>query len=182
LSFVRVDDIINYMVKRKQFPQFLAPYCIAFEKSVGAIVFRITCGEIEFLFMKYRNGHWEFPRGKVEDNETEKDTMRREIEEETGISHLRLIDNFRETLRFSYKAHGQELIERTREKNCIYIHKKAVFYLAEALDEDIVISHEHQMFQWLAFEEGYKKLTFQNAKNMLASAHKHLEKNSILNN
>jgi 8-oxo-dGTP pyrophosphatase MutT (NUDIX family) len=164
------------MIKRKQFPKFLAPYCIAFEKSVGAVVFRITNGRREYLLMKYRNGHWEFPRGKVEDAETELDTMRREIEEETGISQLRVIDGFREVMRFSYKAHGQERISRTRDKNCIYVHKKAVFYLVEAMDEDVVISHEHQKFQWLEFEEGYEKLTFQNAKTILKRAHKKLQK------
>ncbi len=167
------------MVRRKQFPQFLAPYCIAFEKSVGAIVFRITHGKIEFLFMKYRNGHWEFPRGKVEDDETEHETMQREIEEETGISQVRIMEGFREYTRFSYKAHGQELIDRKKDKSCIYIHKKAVFYLVEAMDEDVVISHEHQMFQWLDFENGFKKLTFKNAKNILTKANQNLEKNII---
>lgn len=169
------------MVKRKQFPQFLAPYCVAFEKSVGAIIFRITHGQIEFLFMKYRNGHWEFPRGKVEDDETERETMQREIEEETGVSQLRVIDEFRETMKFSYKAHGQELIDRKRDKSCMYIHKKAVFYLAEAIDEDVVISHEHQKFRWLAFEDGYEKLTFKNAQAILFAAHKSLEKGRVLN-
>ncbi len=168
------------MIKRKQFPQFLAPYCIAFETSIGAVVFRMTHGKIEFLLMKYRNGHWEFPRGKVEDNETEHETMQREIEEETGISQVRIIKGFRKTMKFSYKAHGQEFIERKRDKNCIYIHKKAVFYLVEAMDEDVVISHEHQQFQWLMFEDAYNKLTFKNAKTVLTSAHKNLEKNRVV--
>ncbi len=162
------------MIKRKQFPKFLAPYCIAFEKSVGAVVFRITNGRREYLLMKYRNGHWEFPRGKVEDTETELETMCREIEEETGILQLRVIEGFREAMRFSYKAHGQEQKDRIKDKNCIYIHKKAVFYLVEAMDEDIVISHEHQKFQWLEFKDGYEKLTFQNAKIILMHAHKKL--------
>ncbi len=164
------------MITRKQFPRFLAPYCIAFEKSVGAVVFRVVDGKTEFLLIKYRNGHWEFPRGKVEDGETEQDTMRREIEEETGISQLRVIKEFRESIRFSYKAHGQERIDRTKNKNCIYIHKKAVFYLVEATDEDITISHEHQEFQWLMFDEGYKRLTFENAKSILTKANNQLKK------
>ncbi|XLQ19653.1 MAG: bis(5'-nucleosyl)-tetraphosphatase [Candidatus Moraniibacteriota bacterium] len=168
------------MIKRRQFPQFLAPYCIAFEKSVGAIVFRITHGKIEFLLMKYRNGHWEFPRGKVEDNESEQETMKREIEEETGISHVRVINSFREYMKFSYKARGQELIDRKKDKSCIYIYKKAIFYLVEAMDEDVVISHEHQKFQWLKFEDGLNKLTFKNARNILIEANKELEDNKVI--
>lgn len=164
------------MITRKQFPQFLAPYCVAFEKSVGAVVFRVIDGKIEFLLIKYRNGHWEFPRGKVEENETEYDTMCREIEEETGISQLRVIKEFRESIRFSYKASGQECIDRIKDKNCIYIYKKAIFYLAETMDEDITISHEHQEFQWLTFDDGYKRLTFENAKSILTRANDRLKK------
>jgi len=168
-----------YMIKRKQFPHFLAPYCIAFEKSVGAIVFCIVNEKIEFLLMKYRNGHWEFPRGKVEDSESEQDTMKREIEEETSISKVRTVEGFRETMSFSYKAHGQELVDRKKDKNCMYIHKKAVFYLVEAINKDVVISHEHQKFQWLNFEDGLDKLTFKNAKNILIKANKKLEDNKV---
>ncbi len=163
------------MIKRKQFPQFLAPYCISFEKSVGAIVFRIVDEKIEFLLIKYRSGHWEFPRGHVEDNETEYETMKREIKEETNISSLHIIKGFRETMSFSYKAHGQELLERKKDKSCMYVHKKVVFYLAETIEDNVIISHEHQEFQWLSFEEGYEKLTFKNAQDILLIAHKNLK-------
>ncbi len=164
------------MIKRRQFFQILTPYCISFEKSVGAIVFRIVDEKIEFLLIKYRNGHWEFPRGHVEDNETEYETMRREIKEETNISSLRVIKGFRETMSFSYKAHGQELLDRKKDKSCMYVHKKVIFYLVEAIEDDVIISHEHQKFQWLSFEEGYKKLTFKNAQDILLMAHKNLKK------
>jgi 8-oxo-dGTP pyrophosphatase MutT (NUDIX family) len=167
------------MIIRKQFPKFLAPNCIAFEKSVGAVVFRITNGQREYLLMKYRNGHWEFPRGKVEDGETEIDTMRREIEEETGISQLRIIEGYRKNIRFSYKAHGDEYRERAKDKNCAFIRKKAVFYLAEAMDEDVVISHEHQKFLWLTFDEAMNRLTFSNAKKILEAANKYLQKHCV---
>lgn len=163
------------MIIRKQFPRFLAPHCIAFEKSIGAVVFCVTNEKIEFLLMKYRNGHWEFPRGKVEDSETEQDTMYREIEEETGISQLRVVEGFRKSIRFSYKAHGQERIDRIKDKNCIYIHKKAVFYLVEAMHEGVMISHEHKEFRWLKFDDGYQKLTFKNAKSILTKANNQLK-------
>lgn len=162
------------MVKRRQFPQFLAPYCIAFEKSVGAVVFRVVDGKTEYLLLKYRNGHWEFPRGKAEDNESEEETMRREIYEETGIDTVHIVDAFRETMTFSYTAHGKEREERKREKSCIFIRKKAIFYLAEAKMEDVAVSHEHQEFTWMPFEEAYQRLTYENAKHIFIAAHKHL--------
>jgi len=161
------------MIKRIKIPLPFTLSCVAFEKSVGAVVFRVTQKGREFLFMKYRSGHWEFPRGRAEEGETELETMQREIEEETGLSQLKILPNFRKVIRFSYKAHGHEYDLRVKNDCCVYVHKKVIFYLVEALDEDIIISDEHQQFRWLPFEEGYKLLTFSGAKKVLKAANKY---------
>jgi len=168
---------MNTMVNAKQFLQFLSPYCVSFEKSVGVIVFRVVHGKIEFLFLQYRSGHWEFPRGHVEDDETEYDTLQRELKEETGIVQISVVEGFREVMSFSYKAHGQELKNRRKNKSCMFIHKKVIFYLAQTTDVNIVLSDEHQKFKWLTFEKGYQKLTFKNARDILLKAHKKLTNN-----
>ncbi len=162
------------MIIRKQFPKFLAPYCIALEKSVGAVVFRVQNDVRQYLLIKYRNGHWEFPRGKMENGESEIDTMRREIMEEVGIIDLHVIPSFRRSIRFFYTAQGREREERKMDKNCIFVQKKAVFYLASVSPNDeIGLSHEHVDFVWLSFQEAYDKLTFDNAKNVLKKAHQY---------
>jgi len=168
------------MINRKQIPKCLAPYCIAFEKSVGAIIFCNVNSKIQFLLIKYRSGHWEFPRGRVEDDETEYETMKREIKEETNISQLQIIEGLRESMSFSYKAHGQELINRKRDGNCMYVHKRVVFYLAQTLNKEVIISHEHQQFRWLEFDDAYEKLTFQNAKLVLKEANRYLLENVLI--
>lgn len=159
------------MINRKQFPQFLAPYCIACETSVGAVIFHMKDGERQYLLLKYRNGHWEFPRGKMEDQESEIDTMRREICEETGITDIEIIKNFRHSMRFSYVARGQERENRVKEKNCIFIYKKAIFYLAHAREDSIVVSDEHQSFVWMTYDKAMKQLTYDNARKILTAAH-----------
>lgn len=161
------------MISRKQFPQFLAPYCLALEKSVGAVVFRVYNGERHYLLIKYRNGHWEFPRGKMEHEETEIDTMRREIMEEVGITDLMIMPKFRMSIRFFYSAQGHERSERKKEKSCIFIQKKAVFYLARvAADRPVDLSHEHTDYLWLPYAHALEKLTYDNAKKVLKKAHK----------
>ena len=48
------------------------------EKSCGAIVYRRFHGNIEILLIKHVNsGHWSFPKGHVEENETEEDAADR---------------------------------------------------------------------------------------------------------
>lgn len=73
------------------------------EKSCGAIVYRKSHGNTEILLIKHVNsGHWSFPKGHVEGNETELETAQREIKEETGIDVI-LDPTFRETVSYSPK-------------------------------------------------------------------------------
>ena len=57
------------------------------EKSCGALVYRVTPnGQKELLFIKHRHGtHWSFPKGHMEEGETEVQTALREVKEETGL-------------------------------------------------------------------------------------------------
>ena len=56
------------------------------EKSCGAIVYRKSHGNTEILLIKHVNsGHWSFPKGHVEGNETELETAQRENKKENGI-------------------------------------------------------------------------------------------------
>lgn len=52
-----------------------------YEKSCGAIV--IEDGKV--LLVKHNAGHWDFPKGHVEEGETEFETAIREVKEETNI-------------------------------------------------------------------------------------------------
>ena len=71
------------------------------EKSCGAIVYRRFHGNIEILLIKHINsGHWSFPKGHVESDETETETARREIKEETSIDVM-IDPTFRETVTYS---------------------------------------------------------------------------------
>ena len=73
------------------------------EKSCGAIVYRKYHGNTEILLIKHINsGHWSFPKGHVEKGETEVETARREIMEETSIDVI-IDPTFRETVTYSPK-------------------------------------------------------------------------------
>jgi 8-oxo-dGTP pyrophosphatase MutT (NUDIX family) len=61
------------------------------EKSCGCIVFN---EEKKVLLVRMTHGHWSFPKGHVEPNETEYETALREVKEETNID-CKIIDGFR---------------------------------------------------------------------------------------
>ena len=53
--------------------------------SCGAVVLRKVDGIWETLMIKSHQDHWSFPKGRIEEGETEQETALREILEETGL-------------------------------------------------------------------------------------------------
>ena len=65
------------------------------EHSCGIVLFH----ENKVLLLKYKGGgHWDFPKGHIENNESETETALRELKEETGISEVTLFSDFREII------------------------------------------------------------------------------------
>lgn len=127
------------------------------EKSCGGIVFAKSEKSIQFLLVQSkRNGHWFFPKGHVENNESEEQTARREIYEEVWLEVV-FLPEFRET--FSYIDHTKN------------VHKTVVFFLCEAIPWVLTISDELQDCAWLDYDHAIKQLIHNNAKTTLTKAH-----------
>ncbi|MBI3337658.1 MAG: NUDIX domain-containing protein [Candidatus Staskawiczbacteria bacterium] len=142
------------------------------EKSAGAVVYRIKDNVPHYLLLHYHSGHWEFAKGHIEEGESNEDTVKREIEEETGIKDLKIIPGFKEYVKYFFrKSYG---LSGEAKKKAPWVFKLVVFYLAQTNTEDVVISKEHTGFIWLPFGDAVKKLTYKNAKNILTKAHNYL--------
>lgn len=140
------------------------------EKSVGAVVFRKKEGVLKYLILEYPHGHWGFSKGHVEAGETEKQTLWREVQEETGISDLKIIPEFWEKERYFYLARGEEREKRKRKGRGIMILKKVYYYLAETKQEEVKLSLEHKSYVWLEFPKALEKVTYRDDKNILKKA------------
>jgi bis(5'-nucleosidyl)-tetraphosphatase len=149
---------------------------ISFEKSVGAVVFRQSDGANMFLLLHYRSGHWDFPKGHVEGNETEHETLIREVAEEAGLTDLEIMPDFKTQTRFFYRAGVEEKARRKEEGRSANVSKKVVYYLAETKTKQINISFEHIGFEWLGYADALARITYDNSKNVLEKANKHLSK------
>lgn len=131
------------------------------EKSCGVILYRSFEGERQFLLLHYPGGHWDFPKGHVEEyDENEMATAHRELEEETGISAIEFLDGFREPMYYAFNRGRKERVE-----------KVVVYFLAETQEADIQLSHEHQGCDWLHFDAAMEQLTFDNARELLQKAY-----------
>lgn len=60
--------------------------------SCGVIPISRSDQGTRFLLVQHQAGHWAFPKGHPEGNETPIQTARRELAEETGLAEVRLLD------------------------------------------------------------------------------------------
>ena len=130
------------------------------EKSSGFILISDKFHNQQFsvLLLHYKSGHWDFPKGNIESNETEIQAATRELREETNITKFRLIPNFRYILRYKY----------TRKS--ILISKQVILFLASTKINVVKISHEHIGYKWTDIGASTNQLTYSNAKNALLYA------------
>jgi 8-oxo-dGTP pyrophosphatase MutT (NUDIX family) len=133
------------------------------EKSCGAIVYYEEDGSRKYLLLHYAAGHWDFPKGHVEKGEEERETVARELREETGIDAFEFIDGFREEISYCFKE-GNELVSKT-----------VVFYLIKSKNKRVKLSFEHKGYAWLNFEDAKKRVTYKNAREVLVKAHELLK-------
>jgi bis(5'-nucleosidyl)-tetraphosphatase len=138
------------------------------EKSCGAVIFIKKDFSTNYLLLNYAAGHWDFVKGNVEPNENEKETVVRELREETGITNAQFINDFRESIAYFYRRQG------------LTIHKEVVFYLMESYTDKVQLSFEHVGYIWLDYQHAIEKLTFKNAKDTLEKAHDFLKRKGII--
>ena len=70
------------------------------EKSAGVILVASNGIQIRYLLLHYGGGHWGFPKGNIEAEESALQAAIREAEEETGLTNVSLIDGFKEKIEY----------------------------------------------------------------------------------
>lgn len=138
------------------------------EKSAGAVVFRKQDNKIYYLLLHYESGHWDFPKGNIEEGEKEEETVKREVKEETGIEDIKIIQGFKEWIKYFYRKTYN--LEKEEKKKAPWVFKIVTFYLAETKTKEVKISFEHLGYQWLFYKEAFEKVTYKNAKEILKKA------------
>lgn len=134
------------------------------EKSCGVIVYRSDLEPIQFLLLHYPGGHWDFPKGHVEERDVnEQATALRELQEETGITQAEFKEGYRESMYYEFNRGHKERVK-----------KVVVYFVAETTQTEISISFEHKNFRWLPYDEALERLTYENARDLLRKAQKHL--------
>ena len=127
------------------------------ETSAGAIVFCLgeNCAPLFLLVLSARHNEWGFPKGHIEQGETELEAARREVFEETGVKDIAFINGFKETARYRTANSG----------------KRSIYFLAKAdISQSFVHDSEIKKAEWLGFEEALKVLKYPIQKEFLKKA------------
>ncbi|MCA6071866.1 MAG: NUDIX domain-containing protein [Endomicrobium sp.] len=130
------------------------------EFSCGAVVYKMENNSPLFLLVLSKiSEKWGFPKGHVENGETEIETAKREIFEETGIKNLKFINNFRQEDVYIIK-------DATVEKHNIY-------FLAIAFEEPSGFDkNEISKIEWADISRAEKTLYFSGEREILKLAYK----------
>ena len=127
------------------------------EKSCGAIVINKNN---KILLVHHNAGHWDFPKGHIENRETEEQTAIREVKEETNIDII-INNKYRYTTSYSPKEN---------------VMKEVVYFLAQNIDEDKKPQLEEvSEVKWFTFEEAINTITYENSKEILNKLKKDIE-------
>lgn len=126
------------------------------ETSCGCII--IKNNKVLLVYEK-RGNFWGFPKGHMEEGETEIETALREVKEEVGID-VKINPEKRYPINYII---GNE------------IDKTTVLYLATPITEDVVMQEaEIENFKWCSYEEALETLTFDNWKELFKEVMKEL--------
>ena len=136
---------------------------LQYEKSCGAVVYCRKDNGIQYLLACERSGYWVFPKGHMEDGESEYETALREVKEETGLD-VTFVEGFRMLDEHSLAREGRP--------NTI---KQTVYFLAK-FENQMFVPQETEISKiaLMDYETAMETLQFESFKQILAQAHRFL--------
>ncbi len=135
------------------------------EKSCGGIVFTRKDGQLLFVVVQEKGGAYSYPKGHMEDGETEMETARREIYEEVGLRPA-FLPGFREEDEY-------DLAEKPGTR------KRVVYFLAEFENEPLIPRPgEIRRVLLLPYREALPYFDHESSRRVLTAAYEFLSAGS----
>lgn len=125
------------------------------EKSCGAVIFRKHQNKYQYVLVQQRFGlHYGFPKGHVEEDETDVMTAYREVKEETGLD-IKIFRNIKAQTRYSPRPG---------------VIKDVIYFLAEA-KSSVLNRQEEEIAEAIWVDEGevLNKLSYTTDKKVFKS-------------
>lgn len=135
------------------------------QRSAGFVIYKKEGRSISYLLLHHGSKYWNFPKGRLEQDEDDLTSARRELAEETGLTDIRILENYKDEYKYDFDV---TIENGVKEK----IYKTAVFYIAEVTDDKVEISDEHIDFGWFDYDTAFKRMFYQEGQDLLKKANK----------
>jgi bis(5'-nucleosidyl)-tetraphosphatase len=129
------------------------------EPTAGGIIYRQK-GEdaktAEILLIQDSKGRWTIPKGHIEEGETPRQTAEREINEETGLKQMKMLD-WLGKINFRYRR-ANTLVLMTTE-----------IYLVKAVGDTNKITPQDWMkgIKWMSVPEALEKIEYEDIGKLI---------------
>ena len=139
-----------------------------FAYGIIPVFFNEEKSEFEFLLIRQQGGHWGFPKGHKENEESDLETVFRELYEETGYTsgHVEILSDMTFTEGYPFEHKGIQYIKEN--KYYIGTVKKDTVATLEDFKIEIVETG------WFSYEEALKLLTFKPRESLLREVNDYL--------
>lgn len=138
------------------------------EETAGGVVFRRVNGKVEILMIQDAKDRWSIPKGKVEPGERLEQTAVREIEEETGLKHLRIHEKL------------GKVDFRYRSKDTLIMKTMHVFLIHAFKDSDNYRPEDHKAIKsvsWFSTNEALDLIEYDDIGKLILLGMKKIRQN-----
>lgn len=133
-----------------------------YKKSCGFVAYKEIENERLYLIVRTSNGEYGFPKGHVENNETEHETAIRELKEETNIE-VQIIDGFRRQIEYEFPNRPD-------------VMKISVYFLGKYIKEEIVCQESEVLeARFVPMETALELLSFEETRIILREADTYID-------
>ena len=118
------------------------------DASFGVVPFKEIDGVWNVFLICHHDGHWAFPKGHAEENESPLQAAQRELFEETGLTVSKWISKDLIVEQYQFHRDGQR------------VRKEVSYYIAEVQGNEVLQKEEIKDSLWLPLDKAEERLTF----------------------
>ena len=124
--------------------------------AAGGVVIRKKGDAFKVLLIKDSYGHWTWPKGHLEKGETLRAAALREVEEETGIKEVEILEELGKQ-EYSFMLAGAEIFKA--------VH---IFLMEDKSEDELVPQMEEvALAEWFSPEDAIEKIEYEGSRELL---------------
>lgn len=154
---------------KKYFKRKPAIQDILRETTAGGVVFRRDKnGQVQILLAQDAKDRWTIPKGHIEPGETPRQTAEREIQEETGLKEMDVLDHLGKT-QFRY-----------RRQNSLVLMTMHVFLVRAKGKTDRLVKEDWMNgIGWFPFAEALDKIEYEGIEKLMLLGSKQIRQQKL---